>query len=298
MAKRRNSSSSRWSRADDYDDRFSPFPRSQPIRTTEGIKARSERGAFAKSWWAKRWITVLESFGWSNRLQRGRSYARSGQVLELNLTAGRVQARVQGSRPTPYKVSISVTPLTDAQWEHVVAALAQQAIFAVQLLAGEVPHEIEAVFAETGVSLFPESARDIQTQCSCPDYANPCKHIAAAYYLLGERFDEDPFLIFQLRGRSQEHLMDALRAQRAAHADSDAAVVAVEADPPLAELMARYYQAGPELEAISVEIVAPEGDAAILRRLGGPPVGSDADLRAAYTAMTAYALRKIFDEDK
>lgn len=295
MARRRSSS---WrSRDDDAYDGFGYFKPSQPIRTDEGIKAKSERGAFAKSWWAKRWIQVLESFGWSSRLQRGRSYARSGQVLDLDLTPGQVKARVQGSQPTPYKVSINVAPLTADQWEHVTAALAQQAIFAAQLLAGDVPHEIEAVFAEVGVPLFPESANDIETKCSCPDYANPCKHIAAVYYLLGERFDEDPFLIFALRGRTQQQVLDALRSRRAASAQSGALAAPAEPVVPLADLLDHYYQAGDELETLAVEIAAPDVEAAVLRRLGSAPLGLDKDLRAVYRAMTAHTLRRVFGED-
>ena len=296
MARRRDSF--RRSRYDDGYDRFGHFEPSRPIPTDEGIRAKSERGAFAKSWWAKRWIQVLESFGWSNRLQRGRSYARSGQVLDLVLTAGQVQARVQGSRPTPYKVSIKVTPLTNAQWEQVTDALAQQAIFAAQLLAGEVPHEIEAVFADTGVPLFPQSASDIETRCSCPDFANPCKHIAAVYYLLGERFDEDPFLIFALRGRTQQQMLDALRSRRAAGAADSARPAPAEVVTPLADLLDRYYQAGDELAEIAVEIAPPDVEASILRRLGSAPLGLDAHLQVIYRAMTAYALRKVFEEDR
>lgn len=290
--------SSRRSRADDVYDGFGYFQPSRPIPTDAGIKAKSERGAFAKSWWAKRWLHVLESFGWSNRLQRGRSYARSGQVLDLTLTPGQVKARVQGSQRTPYKVSITVAPLTDAQWEHVTDALAQQAIFAAQLLSGEVPHEIEAVFADAGVPLFPESASDIETRCSCPDYANPCKHIAAVYYLLGERFDEDPFLIFALRGRTQPQMLTALRSRRAASAAGSASAAPVEAVTPLADLLDGYYQTGNELAAIAVEIAAPEVEAASLRRLGSAPLDIDKDLRAIYRAMTAHALRKVFEEDE
>ena len=161
----------------------------------------------------------------SGRLSRGRSYARRGQVIDIDVAPGQVTSRVQGSRRTPYKVNIQLKPLSDRQWDKVLDALAEQAIFAAQLLNGEMPADIEEVFEAVQVPLFPASRGDLKTDCSCPDWANPCKHIAAVYYLLGERFDEDPFLLFELRGRSQEEIAAALRERRAVE------VKAVEAAP-------------------------------------------------------------------
>ncbi|MCD4672929.1 MAG: SWIM zinc finger family protein, partial [Anaerolineaceae bacterium] len=183
-----------------YDYYFKP---TKPKEAKDGIKARSKRGAFAKSWWAQRWIAALERLMDSGRLTRGRSYARKGQVLSIKETKEGVIAKVQGSRRTPYKVKIQIAPLSDAQWEKVIDALAEQAIFTAQLLAGEMPQEIESAFEVAKVSLFPMRREDLMTDCSCTNYSNPCKHIAATHYILGERFDEDPFLIFRLRGRTQ-----------------------------------------------------------------------------------------------
>lgn len=175
-----------------------------------GIKAQTKRGQFGASWWAKRWIAVLESFDIGARLQRGRSYARRGQVLSIDIAPGVVKAKVQGSSSKPYSVTIKVKPLPEGDWKKLAAAMASQAIFAAKLLAGEMPQEIEQAFAAVGLSLFPEKLRDLETSCSCPDWSNPCKHIAAVYYLLGEEFDRDPFLIFKLRGMSREELLASL----------------------------------------------------------------------------------------
>jgi uncharacterized Zn finger protein len=188
------------------------FPRSRPRQAKGGIKAQSKRGGFGTSWWAKRWIAVLESFDIGARLGRGRSYARSGQVLSIDIDKGEVTAKVQGSRPKPYDVTIQVKGLTAADWKKLAKALAGQALFAAKLLAGEMPQDIEEAFTKAGLSLFPEKLRDLTTECSCPDYSNPCKHIAAVYYLLGEEFDRDPFLIFKLRGLSREELVEQLGA--------------------------------------------------------------------------------------
>ena len=145
------------------------YPPSRPLAARDGIKAKNVRGAFGASWWAKRWIGTLETFGWGARLQRGRSYARSGQVLTIDLQAGRVQAKVQGSRPTPYKVKLEIAPLSDQQWNRAIDGMAGQAIFGAKLLAGEMPQNIEEAFTDAGVALLPQSARDIATRCSCPD---------------------------------------------------------------------------------------------------------------------------------
>ncbi len=280
-----------------WDDEW--YEPSRPRPAKDGIKAKNVRGAFGTSWWAKRWIAVLETFGWGSRLTRGRSYARQGQVLNIDLQVGRVNAKVQGSRATPYKVKIEIPPLGDAQWERAVDSMAEQAIFAAKLLAGEMPQNIEDAFTAAGVPLFPRSTRDIITACSCPDPANPCKHIAAVYYLLGERFDEDSFLIFHLRGRTREQIVDALRARRAsATGDApDQPAAPVEPVPGLADLLGTFYQAGPELETVSVQVAAPEVETGILRRLGAAPADTDADLRAVYRAMTPYVLDKVFGEE-
>ena len=280
-----------------WDDEW--YEPSRPRRVKDGIKAKNVRGAFGTSWWAKRWIAVLESFGWGSRLTRGRSYARQGQVLNIDLQVGRVNARVQGSRATPYKVKIEIPPLNDAQWERAIDGMAEQAIFAAKLLASEMPQNIEDAFTAAGVPLFPQSAWDVATDCSCPDPANPCKHIAAVYYLLGERFDEDPFLIFHLRGRTREQIVDALRARRASVMEDTPQELAapVEAVPGLADLLGTFYEAGPELETVVPQIAAPEVQAGLLRRLGAAPAGADADLRAVYQAMTVHVLNKVFGEE-
>jgi len=186
------------------------FERSIPRATKGGIKAQSKRGTFGESWWAKRWITVLESFDIGARLGRGRSYARRGQVLSIEIDKGKVTARVQGSRPKPYDVKLEIKTLQAADWKKLAKTLSREAIFSAKLLAGEMPQDIEKAFKEAGLSLFPEKLKDLKTACSCPDWSNPCKHIAAVYYLLGEEFDRDPFLIFKLRGMNREDLITML----------------------------------------------------------------------------------------
>ncbi len=191
------------------------FPRSVPKAVKDGIKTKSPGGGIGKTWWSKRWIGVLESFNMGARLGRGRSYARRGQVMSIDVQEGLVTAKVQGSQRAPYKIKIALKPLSQKDWNKVAEAMAEQAIFVAKLLAGEMPQNIEEAFEAAKVPLFPKSSRELETDCSCPDWANPCKHIAAVYYLLAEQFDDDPFLIFKLRGKSKEQLINELREKRA-----------------------------------------------------------------------------------
>jgi uncharacterized Zn finger protein len=187
----------------------------RPIRVTGGIRARSTRGSIGSSWWSRRFITVLESFALGTRLTRGRAYARAGQVLSLEITAGLVQARVQGSRPQPYQVRIGLPPFEPDIWQRLEAELAGQAVHSAALLAGEVPPELEEAVTRCGATLFPTGLAEMELRCSCPDQAVPCKHLAAAFYLLAESFDADPFGILRWRGRDRAALLARLRELRA-----------------------------------------------------------------------------------
>ena len=190
---------------------FSPYGR-QPQRAS-GIKAQSKGGKFGENWWARRWIEVLESFDMGSRLNRGREYAKKGHVLSIQIEEGQVMARVQGSRPKPYDIDVRMHTLPEADWAKIAGRLAEQAVFSARLLAGEMPADIEEIFEEEGLSLYPSAEGDLKAQCTCPDTANPCKHCAAVYLLLGEEFDRDPFLLFALRGLRREKLLAMIEKQ-------------------------------------------------------------------------------------
>ena len=260
---------------------------SRPRAAKGGIKSQSKRGTFGESWWAKRWITVLESFNIGARLGRGRSYARSGQVLSIDIDKGVIHAQVQGSRPKPYKIQIKIKPLSPANWQKVGQVLSRQAIFAAKLLAGEMPQDVEEVFRSAGVRLFPEKLRDLQTNCSCPDWSNPCKHIAAVYYLLGEEFDRDPFLIFKLRGISREEVVGLLRRDKRTRGEAGGKAIPrkaqrkrtlhkaeEEAHPPsdpLSADLSSYWGGGDLPDDLLGEVRIPPVTAALPKRLGNFP---------------------------
>src|SRR6266540_1418611 len=284
----------------DWDD--GDWPPARPRRVEGGIKARSRRGQIGESWWSGRFVAILESLGMGPRLGRGRAYARAGQVLDLGVAAGTASARVQGSRARPYRVSIGLARFAEADWARVESALAARAVYSAKLLAGEMPREIEEVFASCGLSLFPERARDLAMSCSCPDWAVPCKHIAATFYLLAEAF-----LILAWRGRARDDLLARLRALRALTGSdtvSDNAEQPGEAhrfglaveDPPLAAQLDRFWASRGDLAAARVpaaQAVAPD---VLVRQLNPSPIGLrgrdlGALLASAYHAMATSVRR-------
>ena len=202
---------------------------SRPLPVEGGLKARSTRGAIGQTWWSGRFIAVLESIIVGGRLERGRNYARRGQVISLDVGPGMVSALVQGSRFQPYRVRVGLTAFGKPEWARLERALAESAWYSAKLLAGEMPEDIEEVFGQLGLTLFPASSAELAMECSCPDWQVPCKHIAAVFYLLAETFDDDPFAILAWRGRDREELLASLHALRAAM--SSPAAPGAEAGP-------------------------------------------------------------------
>ncbi|MFC4014519.1 SWIM zinc finger family protein [Nonomuraea purpurea] len=205
-----------------------------PIRVEGGIRARSQRGSIGSTWWSRRFIDILERVCDKGRLSRGRAYARRGQVLSIELSPGEVRAAVQGSRRDPYEVVIRIEAYAESRWAIIEESIARQAVYRAKLLAGEMPPEIEELFAALGIDLFP---RDLDMDCSCPDWGFPCKHLSAVLYLLAESFDDDPFLVLAWRGRTREQLLGSLADVAGGHPTR------VE-DVPFADRLADFYAPG------------------------------------------------------
>ncbi len=268
------------------------------IETDEGIKAKSKRGAFVKSWWATRWIEAMEQLMDRGRLQRGRRYARKGQVVSLTEGAGEVVGKVQGSRRRPYTITIQIKPLSDKQWEQAITALSARPIFMAQLLAGEMPQDIEEAFADVNLSLFP-TARDLAQECNCPDWAEVCKHLASVHYILAERFDEDPFLLFRLRGKTQDELLEALGKLQGAGDGEESVAPEYEPPPPLSDSLADFWAVGDEADQFQPHIAPPDAPYPALARLGAPAFMDDIErwLKPAYDAMSETAVATAFTEE-
>ena len=186
----------------------------RPRPVVGGIAARTRKGPIGATWWSRRFLDSLEAVMVGGRMERGRSYARRGQVVDLRVGPGVVIATVQGSREDPYAVHLRMPVVPGGDWDRVVAALAARAGFAARMLAGELPHEVEQVFDAEGASLFPAPHARLVTECTCPDWENPCKHIAAVCYLLAEQFDRDPFSLLAWRGKGRDDVLHELRALR------------------------------------------------------------------------------------
>lgn len=239
--------------------------------------------AIGATWWGQRWIEALErmSRDYLNRLGRGRSYARAGRVHELQIEPGLVRARVTDADSEPFDVSLRVAMLPPASWQKAIDAMSQQAVFAAELLAGQMPQDIEQAFRAAGHSLFPMKQREIETDCSCSDWANPCKHVAAVHYVLGEAFDKDPFLLFELRGRTRQQVLGALSALRSGEPDEQLAAQVARATkrrprraaPKAVDLRQRLpeeFERWSTIPRLQFSIDAPTGSYTLLSQLGAP----------------------------
>lgn len=250
----------------DHSGRF--YEAGRPIEVDGGLAVRARRGTIGERWWSRRFVDVLEGVCQPGRLARGRAYARKGQVMDFALAPGRVTARVQGSRPTPYQVEIRLAAYTEEQWTDITAALAGRALYRAALLAGEMPHEIVDLFTDLGMPLFPT---ELDISCSCPDWGVPCKHGSAALYVLAEAFDDDPFLVLAWRGRGRDALLDDLRGTP--EPDEETADPLAVAEQALEERLTDFYAPGISLgrlrERPARGATPPE---LLLRALDPPPI--------------------------
>ena len=212
---------------------------------------------FSRTWWGQRFIAALEEFTDEARLGRGRSYASNGRIIEYTLSKGTVTAKVRGSinpyfgvyKEPIYKTSITIKAITSDDWAKVIRQIASRADLITKLLMKEMPDTIEDVFSGLGLHLLPHSERDFVTSCSCPDWANPCKHIAGVYYLLASALDKDPFLMFELRGLSRDDLHTELTRSPLGKILASA----LESDEePLVEPITSYYTS-PIRESVTEE---------------------------------------------
>jgi uncharacterized Zn finger protein len=242
----------------------------------------------SREWWSQRWLDLLDSYRFKKRLERGRIYAREGNVLNIEFKGARVLAKVQGSETEPYKVSLSLDPFSDEEWGFVAETMSQKAIFPAKLLAGEMPQNIEEVFTTNGLSLFPFTLSDVHSKCSCPDKANPCKHVAAVYYQLGDRFSEDPFVLFQLRGRTKDQIIHSLRELRG-HGKIE--TVQTENEETQRQesrhitsipTLSSFWEYNEPLES-SLVVIAPSSGETVLDALGEIPLAKEEEKTASLT---------------
>lgn len=264
-------------------------------------------GTYAESWWGSRWVNALAQLLNPRVLARGRTYAGSGRLLDLDIGIGVVLARAQEDDGAVCQLRVELQTFDDDTWERATATMAEQAIYAAQLLNGEMPMDIEAVFNAEGVSLFPASRREFHAQCSCPDYARPCQHVAAVLWVIGEQLDDDPFHLFALRGRTKEQFLAALRERRsrggegAVHGGLAGPVTPpVDRATPPRDDIEGFWDLGPEVESLQVRVAPPEVEMEVVKLLGDPAFAEDDTLlerlKRIYRAVTRKAQEVAFDE--
>ncbi len=274
--------------------------------------------AIGSSWWAKQWIAALEHLlgGDAGRLARGRTYARGGRVSQITIDGSKVMARVTGSRI--YQVALTVGALNDAAWATAVTAMASQASFAAALLNGTMPQHIDDVFRTTGATLFPTTRAELRTTCTCPDWGDPCKHVAAVHYVLGDTLDHDPYLLFELRGRTKAQLLAALRLAREACVEGRAELPADKPRKKIGQTSYRpktglktsvvaatathdYDQMRTPVPDLQFDYTAPTAAVATLQQLGVPTGWTDArspaELLGPIVAATAAFAQRVATAD-
>ncbi|MDD2600523.1 MAG: SWIM zinc finger family protein [Kiritimatiellae bacterium] len=171
-----------------------------PLAVRGGIRAQHTSTGQLRVWWSRRWMDMMEQFRLGARLGRGRNYAEAGQVSDLVIEQGVVNATVQGAQKEPYTSRITFKTLDQEGKATVLDTLREKPVLIARLLVGDLPLKIESILLKTGCPLFPEREHDVKSRCNCPDWANPCKHLAAVYYLLGEEIAKNPMLLLKIRG--------------------------------------------------------------------------------------------------
>jgi uncharacterized Zn finger protein len=238
----------------------------------------------SREWWSQRWLDLLDSYRFKKRLERARTYSRQGNVLSIEFKNAKVLARVQGSEVEPYKVSLFLDSFSNEEWSYVIETMSQKAIFAAKLLAGEMPQNIEVVFTSNGLSLFPFTLGDVHSKCSCPDKAIPCKHIGAVYYQLGDRFSEDPFVLFQLRGRTKEQIISDLRDLRSKKSGNKSANVLLKNEISDIKQEIYHHQYSLKIDSFwqyneplesSLVVIVPSVNETVLEVLGAIPLAKE-----------------------
>ncbi len=301
---------------DDY-PRVRPLPKALPGR---------EKKIYGEKWWSQRWLVILDGFGWSNRLQRGKAYARAGMVKSLNILKGSINAKVKGSQPSPYLVNIDFKVLSKKEWNNIIVKMSSQALFSSKLLAGEMPQNIEGAFKLTKVSLF-ASKNDIKMKCSCPDFAVPCKHIAAVFYVIADNFDNDPFVLFKIRGMDKKELLKNLKNKRMGGLPSqedgaegigignikigcmeneigpDVSDVLLESESCIKNFWDIRDELGNDLKTMNFSISKPEVSCVVLKRLGKPAfwesnMDFNKEMELVYDRISSKAIEMAFNKGK
>ncbi len=259
-----------------------------PRRVRGGVRPR-HLGEGAPSWASQRWLRLIEASAAGTAQIEGLQYARQGQTRQFSVGPGAVAASVQGRADRPYAARLEVAVFAPERWDRVVGAMAEGALYAAKMLSGDLPPSIEDVFSPAGLRLFPSEPGEVTASCTCTEPTPWCKHACCAAYLLADRLQDDPWLMFTLRGLERAELIERLRQRRAiAGVTGGAAAVYGQRvpgvsdvlSPPLASCLDCFWDEGPGLEGLELPLTPPAVSHPLLRRLGPSPFQSEEKGRA------------------
>ncbi len=240
-------------------------------------KLRSEEQSILSSWWARHWLRALGQWLDAQRLAKGGKYVEQNYPSKLNINAGSIVAHIKGATLQPYQIHIEIDTFGDKEWERALDAMFQQAGYAAQLLNDEMPPDIEVVFRSVGLALFPDARSDLRSHCSCGSPIVPCEHVAGVYHLLAQRLDQDPFLLFRMRGRTRDQVLSGFRARRAnrSRQEGDRHSYKERESAPLASASLpsdsdTFWKMGPQIEDVGIDVKPPEIHMEVLKLLGIP----------------------------
>jgi len=236
-----------------------------------------QRVRYGQTWWGEQWLNALAKIDYDNRIPRGRAYAGNGSVLETRIDANKIRSKVQGSRPSPYQISIDIPLFNQNQKGKLLEVIRQDPFILSKLLNRELPKELDRMASDHGIRLFPSSWKDFAMHCSCPDWAVPCKHLAAVIYVISREIDSNPFLVLKLHGLD---LLEELKETDAGILDHEAEAIPstetmmVDDVPALAQEPDFTLNALPDFSGIASD------SKAILSLLPASPLFYPKDFRA------------------
>ena len=238
-----------------------------PIPVRGGIHAQSVRPQATRKWWARRWLAFMEELKMGARLGRGRSYALSGQVVSVDVRPGVCEAVVQGGGSEPYRCELKFDVMPPQARREILAKLHARPLLVAQLLVRNLPDAVDLLFRAAGYPLVPTLANSFESSCSCPDYANPCKHIAAVLFILTEAFEQDPVRLLTLRGITREDLVGG----RVSKFPSSQVSKSETVKPSNRQTVKPFWGEPPEMEPDFGPAPSGAGSAPLIRRLGAIP---------------------------
>ncbi|MBN2154414.1 MAG: SWIM zinc finger family protein [Candidatus Lokiarchaeota archaeon] len=225
---------------------------------------------FGSTWWGRSWIKSMLKYGRFFRMQRGITYTKENRVSNIIIKKGEIFALCQGTAPVPYRVKIEFTPIVSEQWRQVIEEMGQTIEIEAKLLSGEMPQHINKLFLRKGVPLFPVPKQNLDATCNCPDEEIPCKHIAAVILTLASIFDYDPFMLFELRGKSREELLSELQFLATEGEPRDNVMRSGQIEPNTQKSRSFLHPDISKLQSIEFDISPLESTETLFHQLGTP----------------------------